>query len=74
MLHPGFNIRFLGVPENDEENCVTQVENLLHDHFNTDRSIIENAHRVGTTNRRKPIFSIIIETEKGNQQNARNVF
>ena len=50
----GFNICILGVPEDDEENCVTRVENLLHDHFNTEGSIIENPHRVGTANRGKP--------------------
>ena len=50
----GFNIRILGLPENDEVNCVTWVENLLHDHFNTEGSIIENVHGVGTANRGKP--------------------
>ena len=56
----GFNIRILGVPEDDEENCITWVENLLHDHFSTEGSIIENAHRVGTANRGKPRQIIVL--------------
>ena len=50
----GFNFCILGVLEDDEENCVTRVENLYHDHFNTEGSIIENTHRVGTADREKP--------------------
>ena len=42
-----FNVRFLGVPEQDGENCVKLAEKLLHDKFQVGGSPIENAHRTG---------------------------
>ena len=42
-----FNVRFLGVPEQDGENCVKLAEKLLLDKFHVGRSPIENAHRTG---------------------------
>ena len=42
-----FNVRFLGVPEQDGENCVKLVEKLLLDKFHVGGSPIENAHRTG---------------------------
>ena len=40
-----FNVRFLGVPEQDGENCVKLAEKLLLDKFHVGGSPIENAHR-----------------------------
>ena len=42
-----FNVRFLGVPEQDGENCVKLAEKLLLDKFHVGGSPIENAHRTG---------------------------
>ena len=42
-----FNIRFLGVPEQDGENCVKLAEKLLLDKFHVGGSPIENDHRTG---------------------------
>ena len=42
-----FNVRFLGVPEQDGENCVKLAEKLLLDQFHVGGSPIENAHRTG---------------------------
>ena len=42
-----FNVRFLGVPEQDGENCVKLAEKLLLDKFQMGGSPIENAHRRG---------------------------
>ena len=41
------NVRFLGVPEQDGENCVKLAEKLLLDKFHVGGSPIENAHRTG---------------------------
>ena len=40
-------ISFLGVPEQDGENCVKLAEKLLLDKFHVGGSPIENAHRTG---------------------------
>ena len=42
-----FNVRFLGVPEQDGENCVKLAEKLLLDKFHVGGPPIENAHRTG---------------------------
>ena len=42
-----FNVRFLGVPEQDGENCMKLAEKLLFDKFHVGGSPIENAHRTG---------------------------
>ena len=42
-----FNVRFLGVPEQEGENCVKLAEKLLLDKFHVGGSPIENAHRTG---------------------------
>ena len=47
-----FNVRFLGVPEQDGENCVKLAEKLLLDKFHVGGSPIENAHRAGTSTTR----------------------
>ena len=43
----GFNIRILGVTEEENENCIESVENILKDYFNVSGRVIENAHRTG---------------------------
>ena len=45
-----FNLRFLSIPEADDENCRSVLSNLLKTHLKIDGDIIENAHRTG----RKP--------------------
>ena len=40
-----FNVRFLGVPEQEGENCMKFAEKLLLDKFQVGGSPIENAHR-----------------------------
>ena len=42
-----FNVRFLGVPEQDGENCVKLGEKLLLNKFHVGGSPIENAHCTG---------------------------
>ena len=42
-----FNVRFLGVPEQDGENCVKLAEKLLLEKFHVGGSPIENPHRTG---------------------------
>ena len=42
-----FNVRFLGVPEQDGDNCVKLAEKLLLDKFHVGGAPIENAHRTG---------------------------
>ena len=49
-----FNVRLLGMPETDGENCVSIVEDLLHQKFNQSGSVIENAHRIGKPTQDKP--------------------
>ena len=49
-----FNVRLLGVPETDGENCVSIVEDLLHQKFNQSGNVIENAHRIGKQTQDKP--------------------
>ena len=49
-----FNVRLLGVPETDGENCVSIVEDLLHQKFNQSGNVIENAHRIGKKTQDKP--------------------
>ena len=43
----GFNIRILGVMEEENENCIDSVENILKDYFDVSEHVIENAHRTG---------------------------
>ena len=43
----GFNIRILGMAEDENEDCVASVNNLLKDYFDTPGFPIENAHRTG---------------------------
>ena len=50
----GFNIRIMGMTENEDEDCVASVQNLLHDSFDITEPVIENAHRVGSTRAGKP--------------------
>ena len=51
-----FNVRLLGVPETDGENCVATVVDLLDRKFKLSGSapVIENAHRIGKTQQDKP--------------------
>ena len=51
-----FNVRLLGVPETDGENCVATVVDLLDRKFQLSGSapVIENAHRIGKTQQDKP--------------------
>ena len=44
-----FNVRFLGVPEQDGENCLKLAEKLLLGKFHEGGSPIENAHRTGNS-------------------------
>ena len=43
----GFNVRVMGIPDEEGEDCVTRVSRMLHDHFGISDPVIENAHRVG---------------------------
>ena len=50
----GFNIRIVGLPETDNENCVSSIQEILEDKFEVTSLAIENAHRVGRYQRGKP--------------------
>ena len=50
----GFNVRVMGIPEEEGEDCVTRVNRMLHDHFGISDPAIENAHRVGKARDGKP--------------------
>ena len=45
-----FNLRFLNIPEEDEEDCISKLQNILHETLGYQANI-ENAHRTG---RRRP--------------------
>ena len=49
-----FNVRFLGIPEQEREDCVATVEGLVSKHFGVPPGAIENAHRVGQSSGGKP--------------------
>ena len=51
-----FNVRLLGVPETDGENCVATVVDLLDRKVQLSGSapVIENAHRIGKAQQGKP--------------------
>ena len=42
----GFNLRFLGIAETQNENCVTKLQNLLEEKLEF-TGTVENAHRTG---------------------------
>lgn len=44
------NLRLVGVPANEGENCVEFVEQMLAEHFNMADAIVERAHRDGRGN------------------------
>ena len=50
----GFNIRILGMAEDENEDCVASVDNLLKDYFDISGFPIENAHRIGKRIAGKP--------------------
>ena len=50
----GFNVRIMGISEEDGEDYVARVQQVLNDHFGISDSVIENAHRVGKANVGKP--------------------
>ena len=50
----GFNVRILGVAEEEKEDCITKVENLLKHHFDVSGPLIENDHRTGKRTGGKP--------------------
>ena len=56
-----FNVRLLGAPEQDGENCVRLTEKLLLDRFNVGGSPIENAHRTGKAVQGHPRHRSIIQ-------------
>ena len=41
----GFNIRVMGVPETQDENCRDKLHDILKTHFAYEGDIVENAHR-----------------------------
>ena len=55
-----FNVRLLGVPETDGENCVATVVDLLDRKFQLSGSapLTENAHRIGKAQQDKPMHII----------------
>ena len=50
----GFNIRIIGMPESDSENCITSIQEVLKEKFGLNSPVIENAHRVGSNRGGKP--------------------
>ena len=50
----GFNLRILGMAEDENEDCVASVDNLLKDYFDISGFPIENAHRIGKRIAGKP--------------------
>ena len=50
----GFNIRILGMEEQEGETCITLVNELLNEYFDLSEPAIENAHRVGIARAGKP--------------------
>ena len=50
----GFNIRIMGMHEEEEEDCVASVQKLLQDLFDIAGPVIENAHRVGPAKEGRP--------------------
>ena len=49
-----YNVRFLGIPEKEKEECVVTVEDLMSQYFDVPAGSIENAHRVGQSSGGKP--------------------
>ena len=49
-----YNVRVLGIPEKDSEDCVATVEDILSRYFDVPVGTIENAHRVGKSGGGKP--------------------
>ena len=49
-----YNLRFGGISEKQEENPMTEVQNILRNHLKLDNIIIENAHRIGQRRSDKP--------------------
>ena len=50
----GFNIRILGMGEQEGEDCIMRVNELLNEYFDLSEPAIENAHRVGIARAGKP--------------------
>ena len=48
-----FNLRFLNIPEEQEEDCVEKLQNILYDTLGYQANI-ENAHRTGRRRSGKP--------------------
>ena len=48
-----FNLRFLNIPEEPEEDCVKKLQNVLYDTLGYQANI-ENTHRTGRTRSGKP--------------------
>ena len=42
-----FNVRFMGIQERKDENCIARIEELLQRKFGIAGHVIENAHRSG---------------------------
>ena len=49
-----YNVRVLGIPEKDREDCMATVEDILSRYFDVPVGAIENAHRVGKSSGGKP--------------------
>ena len=49
-----YNVRVLGIPEKDREDCMATIEDILSRYFDVPVGAIENAHRVGKSGGGKP--------------------
>ena len=50
----GFNIRIMGITEEEGEDCVSRVHQVLNAHFGISDHVIENVHRVGRARQDHP--------------------
>ena len=53
-VHMGFDIRIMGITEEEEEDCVSLIHQVLDAHFGISDHVIENAHRIGKARQDHP--------------------